>query len=134
MRSAAPQKLISGNAFRKSVMNDLISSRPRRGACREYCRSIFGAASSSTILRLQVVPQKSVNQRPTIALLSCSLVIVNSFCDGDRHTKLDRFFHLKVTHAPSQRHSVSCCKSEIQCESLAGPRGARIPPELSQSI
>src|SRR5437764_6695385 len=31
-----------------------------------------GAASSSTMPRLQVLPQKSVNQRPTVALLSSS--------------------------------------------------------------
>jgi hypothetical protein len=42
------------------------------GSCSEYCNSMSGAASSSTIFRLQVAPQKSVNQRPTIALLSSS--------------------------------------------------------------
>ena len=36
IRSAVPQKLRSGNAARKSVMNALMSSRPRRGACSEY--------------------------------------------------------------------------------------------------
>src|ERR1700730_6127274 len=36
-------------------------------------RSMSGAASSSTMPRLQVLPQKSVNQRPTMALLSSSL-------------------------------------------------------------
>src|ERR1700738_3206315 len=72
MRSAAPQKVRSGNAFRKSVINALMSSRPRRGSWSEYCRSMAGAASSSTIPRLQVLPQKSVNHRPTMALLSSS--------------------------------------------------------------
>src|SRR4029450_6819290 len=42
-KSAVPQKLRSGNARRKSVMNALMSSRPRRGSCREYCRSMAGA-------------------------------------------------------------------------------------------
>src|SRR3954470_12689447 len=74
IRSAVPQKLRSGNAWRKSVMNALMSSRPRRGSCNEYCSSMSGAASSSTISRLQVLPQKSVNHRPTIALLACALL------------------------------------------------------------
>src|ERR1700733_12167495 len=78
MRSAAPQKLRSGNAFRKSVMNALMSSRPRRGSCSEYCRSMSGAASSSTIPRLQVLPQKSTNHRPTMALLSSSFDTITS--------------------------------------------------------
>src|SRR6478735_12013837 len=47
-----------------------------------------GAASSSTIFRLQVSPQKSVNQRPTIALFSLSFDIANSciavFSSGGR--------------------------------------------------
>src|SRR5260370_40497642 len=78
MRSAAPQKLRSGNAFRKSVMNALMSSRPRRGSWSEYCSSMSVAASSSTIPRLQVLPQKSVNHRPTIALLSSSFDTIAS--------------------------------------------------------
>src|ERR1700692_1145508 len=53
-------------------MKALMSSRPLRGSRREYCNIISGAARSSTIFRLQVFPQKSVNQRPTIALLSLS--------------------------------------------------------------
>src|SRR4029077_19427694 len=36
-----------------------------------------GAASSSTMPRLQVLPQKSVNHRPMMALFSCSLLIRN---------------------------------------------------------
>src|SRR6266851_1672744 len=75
IKSAVPQKLRSGNALRKSVMNALMSSRPRRGSCREYCRSMSGAASSSTTPRLQVLPQNSVNHRPTMALLSSALLI-----------------------------------------------------------
>src|SRR5678815_4247404 len=82
MRSAVPQKLRSGKASRKSVMNALMSSRPRRGSCSEYCRSMSGAASSSTMPRLQVLPQKSVNQRPTMALLSSSLDMANSSSVG----------------------------------------------------
>src|ERR1051325_4316047 len=50
-------------------MNALTSSRPRRGACSEYCRSISGAANSSTISGFQGLPQNSLNQRPTISLL-----------------------------------------------------------------
>src|SRR4029077_18571454 len=38
-----------------------------------------GAAISSTMPRLQVLPQKSVNQRPTMALLSSSFDMMNSF-------------------------------------------------------
>ena len=64
-----PQKFRSGNAARKSVMNALMSSRPFRGSCSEYFSSMSGAAISSTMPRLQVLPQKSVNQRPTIGLV-----------------------------------------------------------------
>src|SRR6516225_2187567 len=77
MSSAVPQKLRSGNALRKPVMNALMSSRPRRGSCSEYCKSMLGAASSSTTPRLHVLPQKSVNQRPTIALFSLSLDMID---------------------------------------------------------
>ncbi len=34
-------------------MNALTSSRPRRGACSEYCKSMSGAPSSSTILEFR---------------------------------------------------------------------------------
>src|SRR5687768_17096997 len=54
-------------------MKALMSSRPRRGACSEYCSSMSGAASSSTMAALYSLPQKCVNQRPTMALLSSSL-------------------------------------------------------------
>src|SRR5688572_27344066 len=50
-------------------MNARTSSRPRRGACSEYCRSMSGAASSSTIFGFQGLPQNSLSQRPTISLL-----------------------------------------------------------------
>src|SRR6266536_1968260 len=79
MRSAAPQKLRSGNASRNPIMKFVTSSRPRRGACSEYCKRMLGAPSSSTILRFQGLPQNSLNQRPTIALLSCSFDMVTSF-------------------------------------------------------
>src|SRR5712672_2058518 len=93
MRSAAPQKLRSGNAFRKSVINALMSSRPRRGSWSEYCRSMSGAASSSTIPRLQVLPQKSVNHLPTMALLSSSFdtIISPVVCFGLQSTIIGCF-------------------------------------------
>src|SRR5471032_3518353 len=50
-----------------------------------------GAASSSTMSRLQVLTQKSVNQRPTMALLSSSLDMVNSsltVVEEERHDRL----------------------------------------------
>src|SRR5580692_3448024 len=72
MRSAAPQKFRSGNALRNPIMKSLTSSRPRRGACREYCSSMSSAASSSMMLGFQGLPQNPPNQRPTMALLSCS--------------------------------------------------------------
>src|SRR5262249_11768353 len=75
IRSAVPQKLRSGNAARKSVMNALMSSRPRRGSCSEYLSTMSGAAISSTTARLTLLPQKSVNQRPTTALLAACLLI-----------------------------------------------------------
>src|SRR5690349_20550120 len=59
----------------------LMSSRPLRGSCSEYFSSMSGAAISSTTLRFQVLPQKSVNQRPTTALLSsCKLMGVLLDC------------------------------------------------------
>src|SRR5207237_10503684 len=66
------QKLRYGNPLRNSTMKCLTSSRPGRGACSEYWSRISGAASSSMILGFQGLPQKPSNQRPTIALLSCS--------------------------------------------------------------
>src|SRR3984957_10313968 len=78
IRSAVPQKLRFGNAARKSVMNALMSSRPRRGSCSEYFSSMSGAAISSITPRLKLLPQNSVNHRPTTALLSSSLLIANS--------------------------------------------------------
>src|SRR5215831_3053323 len=76
MRSAVPPNSRSGNAARKPVMKRLMSSRPRRGACNEYCSSMSGAASSSMTARLQGLPQNSLNQRPTTALFSSSFDIV----------------------------------------------------------
>jgi hypothetical protein len=38
-----------------------------------------GVQSSSTIAGFQVVPQNSVNHRPTMALLSCSFDMMQSF-------------------------------------------------------
>src|SRR3954452_11213863 len=68
-------------------MNALTSSRPRRGACSEYCKRISGAASSSTILGFQGLPQNSSNQRPTISLLFSAdiallLCVGCHFCQG----------------------------------------------------
>src|ERR1700730_12469312 len=95
MRSAAPQKLRFGNAARNPDMNALMSARPRRGACNEYCRSMLGAASSSTMPRLQVSPQNSVNQRPTMVLLSSSFDTVFSFAAVLRRTHA-RFAHARM--------------------------------------
>src|SRR6266498_1952105 len=72
MSSPAPEKLRSGNASRKPFMKAFTSSRPRRGACNEYCSRIFGAASSSMIAGSHGLPQKPVNHRPTTALLLVS--------------------------------------------------------------
>src|SRR4029077_10256804 len=81
IRSAVPQKLRSGNAARKSVINALMSSRPRRGSCSEYFSSISGAATSSTTPRLTFLPQNWVNQRPTTALF-CSSLLIELFLVG----------------------------------------------------
>src|ERR1700675_2935384 len=71
-------------------MNPFVSAWPLRGACSEYCRSRSGAASSSTMSRLQVLPQKSVNQRPTIALLSSSLDMVDASLSVVEEEQRDR--------------------------------------------
>src|ERR1700677_116429 len=88
IRSAVPQKLRSGNAARKSVMNALMSSRPRRRACSEYFRSMSGAPISSTTARFTLLPQNSVNQRPTMALLSsCLLMKMDPLCSEDHRSR-----------------------------------------------
>src|SRR5262249_61301815 len=74
-------------------MKALMSSRPRRGACSEYCNSMSGAARSSTMVRSQVFPQNVVNQRPTMALLSAAVDIRDSsecwvVAPGDAHAPL----------------------------------------------
>src|ERR1700704_4478971 len=79
MRSATPPNLRSGNARRNSVMNFFTSSRPRRGACSEYCKRMSGALSSSTMLGFQGLPQNSLNHRATTALFFCSFDMGNSF-------------------------------------------------------
>src|ERR1700756_1801854 len=64
-----------------------------------------GAASSSTTSRLQVLPQKSVNQRPTMALLSSSLDMLNSsltVLEREMHDRLSQFeqYRRKPSAAP----------------------------------
>jgi hypothetical protein len=44
-QSAVPQKLRSGNAARKSLINALTSAWPRRGACNEYLNGMSGRRS-----------------------------------------------------------------------------------------
>src|SRR5499427_10983598 len=86
-RSAVPQNFRSGNAARKSVMKALISARPFRDSWSEYFNSMSGAAIWSTTSRLQFSPQKSLNQRPTMALLSsCKLMgmPLDRCCKGHR--------------------------------------------------
>src|SRR3954464_7738191 len=78
MRSAAPEKLRSGNASRNPCMNAFTSLRPRRGACSEYCSRMLGAASSSIIAGSQGLPQNAANHRPTISLLLVSFDMVLS--------------------------------------------------------
>src|ERR1700722_6866235 len=91
IRSAVPQKFRSGNAARKSVMNALMSSCPRRGSGGEYFKSISGAAISSTTARFTSLPQNSVNQRPTTALLSSCLLMkwILLACIGGSSKSLD---------------------------------------------
>src|ERR1700730_9214783 len=60
-----------------------MSSRPRRGSCNEYCKSMLGAACSSTMPRLHFSPKKPVNQRPMVALLSLSLDMIDHFLFSD---------------------------------------------------
>ena len=62
--------------------SNVIPVREKVGDAREIKvrkASVFaGATISSTISRLHILPQKAVNQRPTMALLSLSLDILNS--------------------------------------------------------
>src|ERR1700741_3381126 len=115
MRSAVPQKFKSGNAARKSVMKALMSARPFRGSCSEYFSSMSGAAISSTISRLQVLPQKSVNHRPTTALLSDSLLMLNSECVVASSNALDDAKN--DNRARHTEHSVFCSRIEMGFES-----------------
>src|SRR5262245_45084325 len=72
-------------------MNALMSSRPRRASCSEYLSSMFGAAISSMTPRLTVLPQNSVNQRPTTALLSACLrmAMILMIASGRSPTSVD---------------------------------------------
>src|SRR6185437_10785055 len=119
--SAVPQKFRLGNAARKSVMKALMSSRPLRGSCSEYFSNMSGAAISSTTRRLQASPQKSVNQRPTIALLSsCKLMgVLLDCCLTGHRTDPMTFACVRLTigfeskdrsvKSPRQRHHCSRC-------------------------
>src|SRR5215470_13342968 len=115
MRSAAPQKLRSGNAVRKALMKALMSSRPRRGACSEYCNSMSGAASASTMVRSQVFPQNVVNQRPTMALFAASVDIRDSsecwvVAHGEAHAPL-----FSQRYRPASLHTLRFLPSHSDC-------------------
>src|ERR1700737_2066248 len=67
-----------------------------------------GAASSSTMPRLQVGPQNSVNQRPTMTLFSCSFDIVISSCSFVGRDCDLLLCISKGTEISCAQHSVSC--------------------------
>src|SRR6267142_3533173 len=111
MRSATPQNLRSGNARRNSVMNFFTSSRPRRGACSEYCKRMSGVLSSSTTPWFQGLPQNSLNHRATTALFSCSFDMLSSFslslcplCAGDK---------IVCSLCPPDSSSIACLSFHI---------------------
>src|SRR3954453_12089720 len=122
MSSAAPAKLRSGNASRNAVMNAFTSARPRRGACNEYCKRMSAVHSSSTIEGFQVLPQNSVNHRLTMALLSCSFDMMNSFARlrlldrarGRRHRRGpgNEWRRDEITVLEISLHSASCCRNQ----------------------
>src|SRR5262249_53380120 len=90
-------------------MNVFTSARPQWGVCNKYCRRTSGAHSSSTTLGFQDLPQNSVNQRSTIALLSQAfdLVVSNASVLTDRpetrlataHAAANRILRAKVRRA-----------------------------------
>src|SRR5258706_2998996 len=90
-------------------MKALISARPRRGSCSEYCSSISGAAILSTTERSKVLPQNFVNHSPTTALLSSSMDMCISF-DGGEMNKGSHVDSLWQHHSqePGEQRSVSC--------------------------
>src|SRR5689334_14825245 len=98
-------------------MKALMSPRPRRGSCSEYFNSMSGAATSSTTARSHVSPQKSVNQRPTIALLSSSLLIWSPF-DVSKRGPPNR----RCSRRPSYR-----CPADDELRFLLPTRGASLP-------
>src|SRR5262245_57892832 len=90
-------------------MNALMSSRPRRGSCSEYLSSMSGAAISSTTPSLTPLPQNSVNQRPTVALLSSSLLIGMAPRDSSREDHRHRDdLKRRLTRDVSEPNSGSC--------------------------
>src|SRR5471032_1071681 len=89
-----------------------------------------GAASSSTMSRLQVLPQKSVNQRPTIALLSSSLDMVNSsmtVVEEERRVRLSlpEPYRRMRSHAPRflRQYSKNC---HAECGTREAEQRARL--------
>src|SRR5689334_10690461 len=94
-------------------MNALMSSRPRRGSCSEYLSSMSGAAISSTTPRLTLLPQNSVNHRPTTALLSSSLLmkfLLIQSCE-DHRTHFDNLGQA-IRARPFRQTPVLALKSE----------------------
>src|SRR5258705_5065550 len=102
-------------------MNDFASARPRRGACNEYCKRMSAVQSSSTIAGFQVLPQNSVNHRPTMALWSCSFDMMNSFARlllpdrarGWRHGRRpwNEWRRDEITVLEISLHSASCSRT-----------------------
>src|ERR1700722_7695470 len=100
-------------------MNALMSSRPRRGACSEYFKSMSGAAISSTTARLTLLPQNSVTQRPSTALLSsCFLMEMDPLVLSEDHRSRS-MTERTTTHCAAEPHSASCPGIECVRDKLA---------------
>src|ERR1700693_941135 len=112
-------------------MNALMSARPRRGSCSEYFSSISGAAISSMTPRLTVLPQNSVNQRPTTALLSSCLLIEGHLCFAGT---TDRLAIAAITrHRGPEQNSGSCLEIEITSQ-LAGRETRAVQAKNARTI
>jgi len=89
---------------------DLKPKDVRALASVHYPVTDIGAAISSTTARFRSLPQNSVNQRPTTALLSSSLLMeINPLAlSSEDHRSRSMILKRTTTHCAARPHSASC--------------------------
>src|ERR1700730_15845613 len=100
-------------------MKALMSSWPRRGSCSEYFSSMSGDAMSSTTLRLTFSPQKSVNHRTTMALLSSSFLILTLLNWSREDTDIGRWPGQRVDPSIGGQTPVLTPQSKVSGQDIA---------------